>query len=74
MLDLLSSIGEAIASGFTFLWNLLMSLKFLFQQIPTFLTFLSGTVTQLPTIYLPFAMVFITISAVLFVLGRNNNG
>lgn len=72
--DFFTWIGTVIESLFSFVTNMVSGLLDLFASIPIILTFLTSSVGHLPEIVLPFAAASITISVVLLVAGRSNNG
>lgn len=70
MLDLLSRIGNAIAVCIQLLINTITSLVNFVANIPTYLAFMTTSFTVLPDIILPFALISLTVSIVLFLINR----
>lgn len=73
LMDFFTWIGDMLHSGVSLIGNLLGGFLDLLKSIPTILTFLTAGISNLPDIVLPFATAAITISVVLFVVGRQNN-
>lgn len=71
MIKLLISIVNVIGALITFVINTIISLVTLLLNIPTYLTFIVSSINLLPTAIIPFAVATVTISVVLFIIGRN---
>lgn len=70
MLDLLSRIGNAIAVSIQLVINIVSSLVNFVVNMPTYIQFMNTSLTVLPDIVLPFAVLSVTISVVLFLINR----
>lgn len=71
MLELLNSILQFIISIRTFIKSIFQGLITLFESIPTYINFLSNTVSVLPPFLLPFRTLSISLSVMLFVLNKD---
>lgn len=70
MLDLLSRFVNGISVGFQLVINFVTSLVNFVLNMPTYVSFMNTSLTVLPDIVLPFALISITISVVLFLINR----
>lgn len=70
MLDLLSRLVNGIAVGIQLVINIVTSLVNFVINIPTYVSFMSTSLTVLPNVVLPFALLSVTISVVLFLINR----
>ena len=70
MIDLLKSIIVTITSVINFLAHAIKSLWYFIKHIPQMITFLSSSLTVLPTVLIPFALATISVYAVFFILNK----
>ncbi len=68
-----SSLVNIIVSAFRLIWNLLGGLIDFIRVLPTVISMLVSSISNLPDLILPFATISITVAIVLLVLGRSNN-
>lgn len=71
MINLLTSIVNTIVSLVAFVVHALESLFSLITRIPTFISILVTSIGFAPNVIMPFAMATVSISVVLFIVGRN---
>lgn len=64
--DLLSTLGE-------FLIDTVVGIGELLANIPAIVSMLTVSISNLPSVVLPFATVSITVAVLLLTVGRNNN-
>lgn len=72
MINLFNNFLNGLAAFGQLLINIVTSLVNFVLNIPTYTTFLHTSITVLPDIVLPFALISITISVTLFVINRQN--
>ena len=70
MLNLLSQIGEVIVSLVNLLVTTITSLVSLITNIPSYITFLTNSLNILPSFLLPWALAFISLIVVQYILNR----
>lgn len=71
--EFFTSFVNIIVSGFRLVWNLLGGLVDFLRVLPTVISMLTSSISNLPDIVLPFATISITVAIVLLILGRSNN-
>lgn len=71
MLELLNSIVQFLVSIRGLISSIFQGLLTLFESIPTYINFLTTTVSVLPAFLLPFRTASITLSVMLFVLNKD---
>lgn len=71
MLELLNSILQFIISIRTLIKSFFTGLITLFESIPTYINFISNTISVLPPFLLPFATRSLSLSVMLFVLNKD---
>ena len=72
MIGLLQSIVDAITSLFQLIINAITSLVLIITHIPTYLSFLTTSISFLPVIFIPFLLVTISLWIIYFTLGRDH--
>lgn len=72
MISLLQSIVDTVKSVLLFFGHTITSLLNLFAHIPSYVSFLSTSISYLPTIVMPFCLASISIYVVYLILGRNS--
>lgn len=70
MVAFLSSIADALLTVFDILFLIIKSLVQFIVMIPTWLVFLTTSVGYVPGVILPFIMFGISLSVILFLIGR----
>lgn len=70
MLKILSEIANSIIAVFQFLVNTITSLLDFFVHIPSYLGFITQSISLLPSILIPFAIASIAIYIFLFTVGK----
>lgn len=70
MLSFLTQIIDAIGTTLQFLWMAVTSLFRVISYIPNFYTYTVGLFAWLPAPFITFALAGLTISLLLFLLGR----
>lgn len=73
MIDVLTSILDAITSVIGLVINIFTSLISLLAHIPTYTDFLITSIGFLPTVILPFAVASISVYVVFLLLGRGGS-
>lgn len=74
MLNFLKNLVETVTNLVQLLITFVSMLLNLITIIPRFITFLFNMVLSLPPIFIPFAMIAITVFFAQFILGRNKGG
>lgn len=72
MISLLQSIVDAIISMFELVGNIFMSLYTLLIHIPTYVSFLTTSISFLPSMIIPFAAASISVYVIFLVLNRGS--
>ena len=70
MISLLTAIVDTIKSLLLFVIHSFDSLINLFLHIPTYVSFLTSSISNLPSIIIPFAMATISVYVIFLVLNR----
>lgn len=70
MISLLQAIVDVVTSLVNFVINTITSLMALLIHIPTYTSFLIGSLSVLPTLVYPFAVASISIYVIFLVLNR----
>lgn len=70
MIQLLKSIVDSIVAVASFLWHTIASLFLFLKNIPIYLTFIFDSLSVLPAVIVPFAIVSIYIYVMYFILSR----
>lgn len=70
MLEFFGMIGDVILTLLRLLWNLISGLVTFFGLIGEFITYLTQAIAYLPSPLIAFAMVGISVSALLMIVGR----
>lgn len=70
MLNFLKGIADAIVTIFDILFLIIKSLLQFVMMIPTWLTFLTTAVGYVPGVILPFIMFGLSLSVILFLIGK----
>lgn len=70
MLDFFEQLAEYLYTGFTVIYNLIMSLFRFLQQIPHIMQFFATITTYIPTWCLGFIVFSMSMSIVLLIVGR----
>lgn len=68
----LQSLIDIIVSVARLVWNLLGGLVDFIKVLPSVISMLTSSISNLPDIILPFATISITAAVVLLILGRSN--
>ena len=74
MITILTSIANTIKTLAQLLVDAVKSLVAFVTNIPTYLQLLRNVLSLIPDIYYQYSLAFIIISAVLYALGRQENG
>lgn len=70
MIDFFQKVIQFFTSLGSFLWNIILGLKYLVTVIPKSLVMLTYSVGFMPTILVAFALALISVSVVYLVIGR----
>lgn len=70
MLDALNYIVDMLTSLFNFVWSMISGFLDLFKILPSVLSFITGGVGYLPSIFSAFFATAVTISVIFVILGR----
>lgn len=70
MITLLKSIVDSIVAVANFIWHTIASLFLFIKNIPIYLTFIFDSLSVLPAVIVPFAIVSIYIYVMYFILSR----
>lgn len=71
MLELLNSIVQFIISIRTLIKSVFQGLITIITSIPTYVNFISNSISVLPPFLLPYALLSMTLSVLLFVLNKD---
>lgn len=71
MIDLLSSLVNTITSVIGYFISTIESFLTILGRIPAFINYISQAVSLLPGIFIPFILATLSITVILFIIGRN---
>ena len=70
MIEMITSLIETVSALVTFVINTIQSLISLIVNIPTYLAVVTNAINILPSFILPFALAFVTLVIVQYILNR----
>ena len=70
MIELITSFVQTVSVLVTFVINTIQSLISLIVNIPTYLAVVTNAINVLPSFILPFALAFVTLVIVQYILNR----